>query len=134
MRRAEKKVGCFQSQKAQFKPIFSTCPRGQPYSIMTTSTPKAHQTERAARLKKLFCAGRDLDMWRAKHAVTDEDFPEIVTALGWAHLLAGHQQREAARAKTPKKAASSRENGKLGGRPKRVLHDLETPEPAQKAA
>lgn len=82
--------------------------------------PKPTKTERDERMKKLFVAGRELDAWRVRHELSDPDVTEIMTALGWGHLLSGHQQREAARVTTPKKAASSRENGKLGGRPKKA--------------
>lgn len=70
-------------------------------------------------LKNLFLAGRDLQAWREAHKLTDDDVKAVLLAV-WPHLAPGAQQRQAASVSTPKKAAAAAENGKKGGRPKKV--------------
>lgn len=77
------------------------------------------KAERDAQNKKLFIAGVQLRDWRERSDLSDAEFLEVMHALGWEHLTAGYQQRQAARVTSERKAAAVRENGKKGGRPRK---------------
>lgn len=69
--------------------------------------------------KKLFAAGVELRDWQRRNGLSEDEVKTVMAAIGWKHLLSGHQQRQAARSTSKKKTAAARANGKLGGRPRK---------------
>lgn len=70
--------------------------------------------------ERLTVAALMLDRWREAYKLTDDEVRHIITRMGWGLVVAGEQQRLAAKVKTELRAETARENGRKGGRPKKA--------------